>query len=166
MSMEHAESPEDEDRGKIPVPVMAGVRGVFAGASNVFMVGLTFSSTVGTVAMGAFETALARYPRLWHEPTIAWIFALSAIVFYLACKLPHLMGQEPGDYMSLCREVLYCMSNAALAIWNLASGPSGVRLAIFSALIVFFVAITCIEIVIAMRLTSRSWNQSAAGGHL
>lgn len=165
MSMEHAETPEDEDRGKIPVPGRAGVRSVFAGASSALMVGLAFSSTVGTFAMGGFEVTLDRYARLSQEPTIAWITALIAILFYLACKLPHLMGQEPGDYTSLCREVLYCMANGGIAVWSLAAGPSGVRLAIFSALAVFFVAMTCIEIVIAMRLTSRSWNQSA-GGHL
>lgn len=166
MSMEQAETREEANEDRARLLSMAASRGVFARAVAGGALLLAFASTIGTLTMAGFQIAMERYPAAFGGATTAWISALVAILVFLGCKMPHLMGQEPGDHASLCREVLFCMGNAAIAVWSLSHGPTGARLAIFGTLLVFFAIVTCVEIVIAMRLTARSFNQSAAGHHL
>lgn len=158
MSMEHADREVDEDARqnfpKTPAPGMS----MLGRARSTAGWALAVSSTIGTILMAAYEIGIERLPQ---EQTNAWILALIAILVYLVAKLPHLLGQEPGDYVSLCREVLFCMFNAGIAVVNVARAKP--QPTIFIVLTAFFVAVTCIEIVMAMRLTSRSWNQSSMG---
>lgn len=161
MSMEHADREVDEDEHrnfeKTPAPGMSMLRRAQATAGWA----LAVSSTVGTVLMAIYEIGIERLPQ---EQTHAWILALIAIIVYVAAKMPHLLGQEPGDYVSLCREILFCMLNAGIAVVNVARSKP--QPAIFMTLTAFFAAVVCIEIIIAMRLTSRSWNQSSSAGHM
>lgn len=166
MSMESAERAEEADNDRGRVLGMANSRSIFSRVAAGGSLLLALSSTIGSIAMGMFQVEMELRPVTFGSATTSWIVALVAILVFAGCKMPHLLGQEPGDHWSLCREVLFCMANVAIAVWSLSHSPTGARLAIFSTLFAFFAIVTCIEIVIAMRLTARSFNQSAVGHHI
>jgi hypothetical protein len=156
---EMPEMPEErEERRNYPNTPAPGMAGLAQRARASAGFALALSSSLGTAALVVYQLVVQPYV---HDRALAWIFALVAIISYVASKLPHVVGQEPGDYVSLCREVLYSMLNAGIAVVAVATHRP--QPAISSALALFFVAAACVEIIIAMRLTSRSWNQSSMG---
>lgn len=159
--------------GRVPVggPIFGRMRRFIAGTGSAIRSLLSMASTIGMILMLIYELQFLtnfRLPWGWSAGGFGWIGALIMILIYGGSKMPHLLGQEPGDHWSLIREVLYGMVNFAVAVafltavrWGLSASESAVS--IFWALIAVFLGMIICEIIIAMRLTSRSWQNQVGG---
>jgi hypothetical protein len=180
--VEGQERDDDEDhkirRGELPVAggSFGRMRRIVRGAGSGLRFFLVSASTIGMLLMVAYELQYIWTIQIpWSNWDVSefvanfgWNGALIMILVYVGLKVPHLVGQEPGDHWSLIREVLYGVVNIAVAVvfltgvsWGLPAHDHSSP--IFRLLLVVFVAMIVCEIIVAMRLTSRSWQNQAGG---
>ncbi len=130
-------------------------------------------SAIGTVLMLGYQILYAwqQLPlRFTPDPGAqAWLVGLVALVVYVASKVPHLFGQEPGDAYGLVRELLLNDLNILAAVVFLTASflgaphaPNAVGITVM--LLIIFIGMTVAQAIQAIVLSRRTWTDSTGAG--
>jgi hypothetical protein len=171
-----ADTPEGSLGGVSPIPIRpkGKVRRFLERCWYLLKLFMVMLSTIGTALMLVYQIMYSWEKKLpfgydlpwgWADEN-AWIGGFIMLLVYIASKIPHLWGQQPGDVNGLTREVFLGMVNVLMVVVFLTAANYGqhhpvnaIGIAIMH--LVGFLILIVWQIQAAMRLTARTWTDQS-----
>lgn len=129
-------------------------------------------STIGTMVMLLFQFlySWSYWPTAWLEGGTAWAIGMGMLLIYTVSKMPHIFGQEPGDWPGLLYEVMLLgMLNFIVVVIFLTRvydgmpyppGAVGISLVLGTG----FLTLMIVQIIATVRLSMRTWSDQTGMG--